>query len=79
MFLAGFWLREGLSLAFPVVVHSEFMRREPRYRRCGSTRYCCCIRVRKPDPALPPLPGSDWCYRLTCTDGPIFSAAQLLW
>jgi dihydroorotate dehydrogenase electron transfer subunit len=51
-----------------------------RAMACGmGTCQSCCIRVRKPDPALAPLPGSDWCYRLTCTDGPIFSAAQLLW
>lgn len=51
-----------------------------RAMACGmGTCQSCCIRVRKPDPALPPLPGSEWCYRLTCTDGPIFSAAQLLW
>jgi dihydroorotate dehydrogenase electron transfer subunit len=51
-----------------------------RAMACGmGTCQSCCIRVRKPDPAKPPLPGSDWCYRLTCTDGPIFNAADLLW
>ncbi len=51
-----------------------------RAMACGmGTCQSCCIRVKKPDPAKPPLPGSDWCYRLTCTDGPIFSAADLLW
>jgi dihydroorotate dehydrogenase electron transfer subunit len=51
-----------------------------RAMACGmGTCQSCCIRVKKPDPARPPLPGSDWCYRLTCTDGPIFQAAQLLW
>jgi dihydroorotate dehydrogenase electron transfer subunit len=51
-----------------------------RAMACGmGTCQSCCIRVKKPDPAQPPLPGSDWCYRLTCTDGPIFQAAQLLW
>jgi dihydroorotate dehydrogenase electron transfer subunit len=51
-----------------------------RAMACGmGTCQSCCIRVRKPDPATPPLPGSDWCYRLACTDGPIFTAAQLLW
>jgi dihydroorotate dehydrogenase electron transfer subunit len=51
-----------------------------RAMACGmGTCQSCCIRVRKTDPAQPPLPGSDWCYRLACTDGPIFTAAQLLW
>ncbi len=51
-----------------------------RAMACGmGTCQSCCIRVKKPDPAKTPLPGSDWCYRLTCTDGPIFSAADLLW
>jgi dihydroorotate dehydrogenase electron transfer subunit len=51
-----------------------------RAMACGmGTCQSCCVRVRKPDPAKPPLPGNDWCYRLTCTDGPIFSAAELLW
>jgi dihydroorotate dehydrogenase electron transfer subunit len=51
-----------------------------RAMACGmGTCQSCCIRVRKTDPAKPPLPGSDWCYRLACTDGPIFTAAQLLW
>ena len=51
-----------------------------RAMACGmGTCQSCCIRVRKPDPAAPPLPGSDWCYRLACTDGPIFAAADLLW
>ncbi|MDW8261006.1 MAG: hypothetical protein RMJ35_00625, partial [Phycisphaerales bacterium] len=51
-----------------------------RAMACGmGTCQSCCIRVRKPDPAQVPLPGQDWCYRLACTDGPIFSAAELLW
>jgi len=51
-----------------------------RAMACGmGTCQSCCIRVKKTDPAKPPLPGKDWCYRLACTDGPIFSAAQLLW
>ena len=51
-----------------------------RAMACGmGTCQSCCIRVRKTDPAKPPLPGKDWCYRLACTDGPIFTAAQLLW
>ncbi len=51
-----------------------------RAMACGmGTCQSCCIRVRKTDPVQPPLPGSDWCYRLACTDGPIFTAAQLLW
>jgi len=51
-----------------------------RAMACGmGTCQSCCIRVKKTDPAMPPLPGRDWCYRLACTDGPIFTAAQLLW
>src|SRR5206468_11439658 len=51
-----------------------------RAMACGmGTCQSCCIRVKKPDPAKPPLPGSDWCYRLACTDGPIFRASELLW
>lgn len=51
-----------------------------RAMACGmGTCQSCCIRVKKPDPAKAPLPGRDWCYRLACTDGPIFTAAQLLW
>lgn len=51
-----------------------------RAMACGmGTCQSCCIRVKKADPALPPLAGRDWCYRLTCTDGPVFAAADLLW
>ena len=51
-----------------------------RAMACGmGTCQSCCIRVRKPDPAKPPLPGSDWCYRLACTDGPVFAGRELLW
>ena len=51
-----------------------------RAMACGmGTCQSCCIRVRKPDPAQPPLPGSDWCYRLACTDGPVFRGVDLLW
>jgi len=51
-----------------------------RAMACGmGTCQSCCIRVRKPDPSQPPLAGQDWCYRLTCTDGPIFRGAELLW
>ena len=51
-----------------------------RAMACGmGTCQSCCIKVKKPDPAAPPLPGSDWCYRLACTDGPVFTADQLLW
>ena len=51
-----------------------------RAMACGmGTCQSCCIRVRKPDPAKPPLPGSDWCYRLACTDGPVFLGRDLLW
>jgi dihydroorotate dehydrogenase electron transfer subunit len=51
-----------------------------RAMACGmGTCQSCCIRVRKPDPSQPPLAGSDWCWRLACTDGPVFEARQLLW
>ena len=51
-----------------------------RAMACGmGTCQSCCIKVRKPDPSKPPLPGSDWCYRLGCTDGPVFPGKDLLW
>lgn len=51
-----------------------------RAMACGmGTCQSCCIRVRKPDPTKPPLVGRDWCYRLACTDGPVFRGADLLW
>jgi dihydroorotate dehydrogenase electron transfer subunit len=51
-----------------------------RAMACGmGTCQSCCIKVKKPDATKPPLAGSDWCYRLACTDGPIFKAADLLW
>lgn len=51
-----------------------------RAMACGmGTCQSCCIRVKKPDPQQPPLVGRDWCYRLACTDGPVFRGADLLW
>lgn len=51
-----------------------------RAMACGmGTCQSCVIRVKKPDASKPPLAGSEWCYRLACTDGPIFRAADLLW
>jgi dihydroorotate dehydrogenase electron transfer subunit len=51
-----------------------------RAMACGmGTCQSCCIRAQKPDRDDPPLVGQDWCYRLACTDGPIFSAEKLLW
>ena len=51
-----------------------------RAMACGmGTCQSCCIKVRKPDPSKPPLVGSDWCYRLACTDGPVFLGRDLLW
>jgi dihydroorotate dehydrogenase electron transfer subunit len=51
-----------------------------RAMACGmGTCQSCCIRVRKPDPSMPPLLGSEWCWRLACTDGPVFKGADLLW
>lgn len=51
-----------------------------RAMACGmGTCQSCCIRVQKDDPSKPPLEGKDWCYRLACTDGPVFDARKLLW
>ena len=51
-----------------------------RAMACGmGTCQSCCIKVKKPDPAQPPMPGQNWAYRLACTDGPVFDASQLLW
>ena len=51
-----------------------------RAMACGmGTCQSCCIRVRKSDASKPPLVGRDWCYRLACTDGPVFRGADLLW
>jgi dihydroorotate dehydrogenase electron transfer subunit len=51
-----------------------------RAMACGmGTCQSCCIKVRKPDPSRPPLPGKEWCYRLACTDGPVFRGSELLW
>jgi dihydroorotate dehydrogenase electron transfer subunit len=51
-----------------------------RAMACGmGTCQSCCIRVKKPDASQPPLAGRDWCYRLACTDGPVFRGSQLLW
>lgn len=51
-----------------------------RAMACGmGTCQSCCIKVKKPDASRPPLAGSEWCYRLACTDGPIFRGADLLW
>jgi dihydroorotate dehydrogenase electron transfer subunit len=51
-----------------------------RAMACGmGTCQSCCIKVRKPDASAPPLAGSEWCYRLACTDGPVFRGAELLW
>ena len=51
-----------------------------RAMACGmGTCQSCCIKVRKADPASPPLAGSPWAYRLACTDGPVFAAGDLLW
>ena len=51
-----------------------------RAMACGmGTCQSCCIRVRKADPSRPPLVNSEWCWRLACTDGPVFKGAELLW
>ena len=50
-----------------------------RAMACGmGTCQSCCIKVRKVDPAAPPLAGSPWAWRLACTDGPVFAAADLV-
>ncbi len=49
-----------------------------RAMACGmGTCQSCCIKVKKTDPSLPPMPGRDWAYRLACTDGPVFNAKVL--
>ena len=51
-----------------------------RAMACGmGTCQSCVIRVKKADRSKPPLAGKEWCYRLACTDGPIFKASELLW
>lgn len=51
-----------------------------RAMACGmGTCQSCCIKVKKDDPSKPPLEGRDWCYRLACTDGPVFDATKLIW
>lgn len=51
-----------------------------RAMACGmGTCQSCCIRVKKDDASKPPLEGKDSCYRLACTDGPVFDATKLLW
>jgi dihydroorotate dehydrogenase electron transfer subunit len=51
-----------------------------RAMACGmGTCQSCCIKVKKPDPGQPPMPGRDWAYRLACTDGPVFRSTDLLW
>jgi dihydroorotate dehydrogenase electron transfer subunit len=59
-----------------------------RAMACGmGTCQSCVIRVRRPSAIaaagaardLTEGGGSDWIYRLACTDGPIFAADQLLW
>jgi dihydroorotate dehydrogenase electron transfer subunit len=51
-----------------------------RAMACGmGTCQSCCIKVSKPDASQPPLAGREWCWRLACTDGPVFEARDLLW
>ncbi len=50
-----------------------------RAMACGmGTCQSCVIKIKKPDPALTPMPGRDWAYRLACTDGPVFESSQIL-
>jgi dihydroorotate dehydrogenase electron transfer subunit len=51
-----------------------------RAMACGmGTCQSCCVRIKKPDPSKPPLAGKEWCYRLACTDGPVFTGDELMW
>lgn len=51
-----------------------------RAMACGmGTCQSCVTKVKKPDASQPPLAGKEWCYRLACTDGPIFRGTDLLW
>jgi dihydroorotate dehydrogenase electron transfer subunit len=46
---------------------------------CGmGTCQSCVIRYR-PHTAPPSPEGNDWKYKLTCTDGPVFDARDILW
>jgi dihydroorotate dehydrogenase electron transfer subunit len=50
-----------------------------RAMACGmGTCQSCCIKIKKPDPAAVPMPGSPWAWRLACTDGPVFDADQIV-
>jgi dihydroorotate dehydrogenase electron transfer subunit len=74
---------EGMLKAVAEIAHRRQISCQvcvERAMACGlGTSQSCVIKVKKPDPAVPPLAGSDWCYRLACTDGPVFEASTLLW
>lgn len=51
-----------------------------RAMACGmGTCQSCVIKVKTPRNASKSTAASDWVYRLACTDGPVFQAADLLW
>lgn len=74
---------EGMLKAVADVAHRRQLACQvcvERAMACGlGTCQSCVIKQKKPDPAAPPLAGQDWCYRLACTDGPVFEASSLLW
>jgi dihydroorotate dehydrogenase electron transfer subunit len=50
-----------------------------RAMACGmGTCQSCCIKIKKPDAAAVPMPGSTWAWRLACTDGPVFDAESIV-
>ncbi|MFT3788890.1 MAG: dihydroorotate dehydrogenase electron transfer subunit [Tepidisphaeraceae bacterium] len=74
---------EGMMKAIQQIAARRGIRCQIAVERamaCGmGTCQSCCIKVKKPDPSKPPLEGKDWCYRLACTDGPVFEGTTLLW
>lgn len=74
---------EGMLKAVADIAHRRQISCQvcvERAMACGlGTCQSCVIKTKKPDPSVPPLAGQDWCYRLACTDGPVFEASTLLW
>lgn len=51
-----------------------------RSMACGmGTCQSCVIKVKKADPSRPPEAGKESCYRLACTDGPVFEGKDIEW
>ncbi|HUO08185.1 MAG TPA: hypothetical protein VM008_07800 [Phycisphaerae bacterium] len=46
---------------------------------CGMGTCQSCIIRHKPHDADPTGGGAEWKYKLTCTDGPVFDARDILW